>query len=160
MGTMAALDDVATSATVGFALVIAIITTMFRRLVELRWPSLSNKTPLTREQRIWEKLVLPSVPVLFAVTFCLFAQPKQFSYPLVAERTLLSRVIYGVVVGWFADFGYRAVVFFLKRKWNIAMPGASDAPGPVDVVPAPYTAVMGTGGTSGKTPAASPTSEN
>lgn len=132
MPGMASLEDVLSLPTIGFALVIAIITTMFRRLVEIRWPTLSKKTATSRGQMIWEKLVLPGVPVAFAVAFCLIAKPTHFDYPAVAAKNTLSRVIYGVVIGWFADFGYRAVVFFLKKKWNVSMPGASDAPGPTD----------------------------
>ena len=127
---MASLDDVATLPTIGFALVIAIITTMFRRIVELRWPTLSKVTAKTPGQMVWEKLALPAVPVLFAVTFCLVAKPSHFDYPAVAAKNLLSRIIYGICVGWFADFGYRALIFFFKKKWNVEMPGASDAPGP------------------------------
>jgi len=129
---MDALDNVVTVPTIGFALVIAIVTTMFRRLIEIWWPTLSKKTPTSPAQMVWEKLVLPGVPVVLAIAFCLIASPKQFAYPDIASKTLLSRVIYGIVVGWFADFGYRAFVFFLKKKWNVSLPGASDAPGPTD----------------------------
>lgn len=129
---MASLDDVLSLPTIGFALVIAIVTTMFRRIVEIRWPTLSKKTTPSSSQMVWEKLILPGVPVVFAVVFCCVATPTHFDYPAIAAKNMVSRVIYGIVIGWFADFGYRAVVFFLKKKWNVQMPGASDAPGPTD----------------------------
>lgn len=137
---MDALATVATIPTIAFALVIAIVVTMFRRLVEIRWPTLSDKTPITKGQMIWEKLILPGVPVIFGVAFCVIASPEYFDYPPIAAKNLLSRVIYGVVIGWFADFGYRAFVFFLKRKWNVEMPGASDAPGPSEEAWKPFKA--------------------
>lgn len=127
---MEALDSVATVPTIGFALGVAISTFFVRRVCELIWPTLSDKTAETTAQRVWERLALPFMPVVLGIIFSMAVGPKYFDYPMVALRSVLSRVIYGVVVGWFADFGYRALVFFLKKKWNVALPGASDAPGP------------------------------
>jgi hypothetical protein len=141
---MDALDGVITEATIILALCVAIIMEIVRRLCEFRWPSLSKGTPPTREQMAWEKLILPTLPVVICAVFCLLAKPAHFHYPEVAAKSVLSRVLYGIGTGWFSAWGYRALMFFLQRKWNVAPPGESVRPAatkeaskPVDVPAAP-----------------------
>ena len=125
---MDALESILTTSTVLLALAVSIVTMLARRGVELRWPTLTDKTPLTKEQVVWEKLLLPTLPVVLCVAFVLLVKPTLFDYPAAATRSTYARVLYGIGTGWFAEYGYKAVTFFIKKKWNIAAPGDSTPP--------------------------------
>jgi hypothetical protein len=84
--------------------------------------------------------VLPSFPALLGGVFCLVCPPRLFPYPAVVLASWVSRLLYGLGVGWFAAWGYRVVKSLLQKKWNIPFPDDSTppAPGPkVEVVTVP-----------------------
>ena len=104
-----------------FAVAISIVTTGFRRFVELLWPALSSKTPITVAQRFWEGLILPFLPAVLGALGAGFL--AGYPFPALVLVSVSARVIYGLAVGWFSASIYEAVQFFVKKKWNIPAPG-------------------------------------
>lgn len=124
------LDDILTLATVGLLLGIYIVSFVFRRFVEALWPAVSTKTPVTRAQRVWEEVVLPSFPAFLGLVFCLACPSRLFPYPAVVGASWVSRALYGIGTGWFASWGYKVLKFVLQKKWNIPFPDDSNPPAP------------------------------
>jgi hypothetical protein len=124
------LDDILTVPTACLIVVLAVLTLLIRRLVEALWPTLSNATPVSRAQRVWEMFFLPALPALLGTLFCLVVSPQYYPYPPVASVTRLSLVLYGFALGWFSSGGYRGISAVLKKKWNLSLPGDSDPPPP------------------------------
>jgi len=130
------LDDILTMPTASLLLGIYILSFALRRFFESIWPMLSSKTPTTIYERVWEEFILPTMPALLGLVFCLSCPPRLFPYPAVVAASWVSRALYGLGVGWFAAWGYRVVTSILKKKWNIPFPGDSDPPpGPPKELP-------------------------
>jgi len=129
---MNTLGDLLTIPTGCLIVVLAVMTLLLRRLIEALWPTLSNKTPLTRSQRVWEQFGLPALPAALGTLFCLLVGPSLYPYPAIAATPALSRVLYGFTLGWFSSGGYRGISALLLKKWNVSLPGISDRPPALD----------------------------
>ncbi len=127
---MPTLDDILTWPTAFLLLGLYVTSFAIRRLCEAIWPTLSDKTPLTRAERVWDEFVLPTLPALLGLVFCLSCPPTLFAYPEVVKATWVSRALYGLGTGWFAAWGYRVIKGVLKQKWNIPFPDDSLPPSP------------------------------
>src|ERR1700679_2807479 len=119
---MNSLDQVLTVPTMCLIIVIAVLTLLARKLVEAVWPTLSDATPLTRAERVWEEFILPTLPAVLGTLFCAIVPPSMYPYPAVAVVTPLSRVLYGFALGWCSSSSYRSISAILKKKWNINLP--------------------------------------
>lgn len=124
------LEDLVTLPTGCLIVALAVITLLFRRLMEAAFPTLGVKTPLSRAQRVWEQFVLPATPAALGALFGILVTPAQYPYPAIAVVTPLSRTLYGFALGWFSSDGYRYLLAFVKTKWNISLTGASNPPPP------------------------------
>ena len=115
------ITDIVDYSTGFFAIMLVIVAYGVRHLLEAIWPTLSTKTPLSVAQRVWEGVALPLAPALFGALLA----PLMTTYPFphIVTATGGSRVVYGLVVGWFSSSFYAAVSFFVKKKWNIDIPG-------------------------------------
>jgi hypothetical protein len=122
------LDDILTIPTLCLIIVLAVLTLLVRKLAEAVWPVLSDKTPLTMAERVWEEFALPACPAIMGTLFCWLITPIYYPYPAVACVTTLSRVLYGFSLGWFSSGGYRGISAVLKKKWNVSLPGDTDPP--------------------------------
>lgn len=119
------LEDLLSLPTLFLLLGIYIVAYGIRQFLESVWPTLSSKTATTVPERIWESFVLPVMPAVLGAVFCLVCPPRLFAYPAVAAATWVSRVLYGLVVGWFAAWGYAIISSIIKKKWNIPFPDGS-----------------------------------
>lgn len=125
---MNTLDEVLTLPTAFLLLGIYIVAFGVRRFVEALWPTLSTATPTTVAERVWEEFVLPTLPALLGLAFCLLCPSKLFPYPAVVASSWVSKALYGLSTGWFAAWGYRVVKALLQKRWNIAFPDDSTPP--------------------------------
>ncbi len=115
------LESVLTWAVIGLALAIAIVVLIIRRITEFAFPAVSKNTPPTRIQQFWERIALPTLPSILCAAFCWIVPPSDFHYPTIAQ-SLQSRIVCGIVVGWFASWGYSIITFLIFKKWNVASP--------------------------------------
>ena len=118
----AQLEDILSLPTAFLVLGIYITAFIIRRFAEAVWPTLSNKTPVSRAERVWEEAILPSLPAVLGVPFCILVPPKVYAYPAVVAASLPSRALYGMGAGWFSAWGYKVLKFVLQKKWNIPFP--------------------------------------
>ena len=118
----AKLEDILSLPTLLLVLGIYIVSFLIRRWSEAIWPTLSNKTPMSRAELIWEEAFLPSLPSLLGVLFCWLVPPTVYFYPVVVAASVPSRILYGLGTGWFSAWGYRVFKFIIQKKWNIPFP--------------------------------------
>jgi hypothetical protein len=120
------LDDLLTIPTACLIIFLVALTMLTRRFVESFWPELSTKTPVTTRQRLWELFILPAIPAVLGMTFCLIVPASVWPYyPSVASATRLSLGIYGWALGWLSASAYQQISNVLKKKWNVELPGAT-----------------------------------
>ncbi len=115
------LDDIVSAPTAVFAIMLTVVTFMFRGLVEAVFPTLSSKTPTSVAQRVWEGPVLESTPALLGAALTPLLSTS-FPFPRVVTATTTSCIVYGLVIGWFSSSFYSGVSFFVRKKWNVDIP--------------------------------------
>lgn len=114
------LDGLVTLPTALYALGLYVVSFAVRRLSEALFPTLSAKTPCSSTERVWEGVVLPTLPAVLGALFA--ALVKTYPYPEVVSGSPALRVLYGLAIGWFAAWEYKVLKFLLKKKWNIPFP--------------------------------------
>ncbi len=119
------MEDILSWQTGVFALAIFIFSFLVRRAAELVFPTLRQDTPLSTAQRIWDELLLPSIPVLTGMA--LAASVKSWQYPP-AISSLASRVIFGAVCGFFSSYAYRVLKALMTQKFSVDLPDLVNVP--------------------------------
>ncbi len=115
------MDEVLKIETLLLAFGAYFFTFLTRRIGEVVAPTLSPKTPLTTAQNVWERLVLPVVPVLYGVV--LVHLVPEFGYPELL-KTARSRWVFGGLVGFFSEWLYRYLKNLLLSRLKVEAPGA------------------------------------
>ena len=118
------MEDILTWQTGVFTLAIFVFSFLLRRTAEVIFPTLRQDTPLSTAQRVWEELLLPSIPVFVGIAFGIAV--KSWPYPAV----LVSRgshVIYGAVCGFFSSYAYRVVKATITQKFSVDLPDIAGA---------------------------------
>lgn len=124
---MEGLDNLLSFSTLGFAVMLTIVTVIFRRAMEVTWPTLSTKTPTTVAERVWEGFVLPFTPAFLGAFLALVL--RSYPLPVIATVSWSSRVVFGLVIGYFSAAIYSGIRFWVKKRWNVPLPD--------DSIPAP-----------------------
>ena len=125
-----AVDDILTWQTGLFALGIFVFSLFIRRGLEAVFPTLRKDTPLSRWQLVWEKLVLPSVPVVVGMLLAVCV--KSYPYPELLS-TAGSRAIYGAVCGFFSSWAYKVLKAALVERFRIDLEKETDSIRPPSV---------------------------
>lgn len=134
------MEDILTWQTGVFTLAIFVFSFLLRRSLEILFPTLRQDTPLSTAQRIWEEVLLPSIPVLVGIALGLGV--KNWPYP--AQLVSLgSHAIYGAVCGFFSSYAYRVLKSVLTSKFSVDLPDI--APGADTNLPKPPTTAGGRG---------------
>jgi len=120
------VQDFFTQQTLFFALAIFVFSFLLRRTLEVLAPTLSTATPVTFAQRVWEELFLPSLPILLGMLLGLCM--KSWDYPKTID-TLLDRVAYGAVCGFFSSWAYRLARAVFTQKFNVDVDAPVPSPG-------------------------------
>jgi len=110
------VEDILNWRTLVFTLAVFIFSLFLRRTLEALFPSLSPKTPLTRAQRVWEEVVLPSTPVLMGIILAVVVKSWLFPPSIVTPG---SRAVYGAVCGFFSTWGYRIIKAVVSQKFAV-----------------------------------------
>jgi hypothetical protein len=117
------LDLLLRPGTYVLGIVVYVATFLTRRGVEITWPSLKKQadanspdiTYLTQMSRWWNEVILYAVPVVFGGLASLV--PSQFLFDAFDTG---AKSMYGMGVGWFSSFLYKA----LKKAVLNRFPGA------------------------------------
>lgn len=104
-----------------FAMIVNIISSVIRKVAELVSPDLKNSGLVM--SRVWRELLLPILPVVIGAS--LAAAITSFPYPEVFAKSLVMRVIYGTLAGFFSTWAYRIIKTLVQRKWNVELPDVS-----------------------------------
>lgn len=104
-----------------FAMVVNIISAVVRKAVELIRPHLKNMD--FASSRLWRELFLPILPVLVGALLALTV--TSFPYPSVFTRSVVMRVMYGMLAGFFSTWAYRIIKTLVQRKWDVVLPEIS-----------------------------------
>jgi H+/Cl- antiporter ClcA len=113
-----------------FALAVFIVTHFVKKLIEAVVPAVRKDTPLTTAQRVWELVVLPSLPVLVGVLVGVMA--KSWPWPP-GITTPGARAVLGVVVGFFSTWFYRILKAIIQEKFKVNLDAEANLPVAVGV---------------------------
>jgi hypothetical protein len=114
-------DEILTWETLLLAFGAFFFTWLTRRIVELAWPAVDRRTPLTTAQNVWERLLLPTLPVVFGVLL-VYLMPD-YAYPKTLTGTR-ARMLFGAFVGFFSEWVYRYIKQILKERFKVEPPEA------------------------------------
>lgn len=115
------------------AATIWIATFFVRRIVEGIRPSLKKNTDCNQPgltytgqaARWWNEVILYALPVLFGI----YAGTLQSEFFFGELKDKSSKIMVGLVIGWFSSFLYKLLKKVLLKKAGIDIsPGESDAP--------------------------------
>jgi hypothetical protein len=104
-----------------FTLSIFVFTHFVRRILEAVFPTIRKDTPLSTWQNIWDKVLLPSLPVLVGILMAALAKSWPWPPGLVKWT---SRAIMGGVLGFFSTWFYMIAKSIIKDKFKVDL----DAP--------------------------------
>jgi hypothetical protein len=105
-----------------FVLGILAFCFVVRRGVETAFPTLSTKTPETTAQRVWEKFILPTMPMFVGILFGIFI--SAFPYPADMGRTWGTRAMFGAGCGFTSGWFYQVVKAIIFQRWQVPLPAA------------------------------------
>lgn len=147
----AAVSQFLTKGTALIAIIVVILNFFVKRIVEMTWPKLvpvggamDHKPMYSGKPAMWwNEIGLYALPVFIGCTIGRFVnEPYLFG----AIGTVVGRVFYAGVVGWFADFLYTVVQKTLYKSTGVELP----SPGQAVVVQQTTTTVVASGeGASG-----------
>lgn len=124
------MEDILNWQTGVFSLAVFIFSFLLRRSAEVAFPTLRHDTPVSMAERIWNELVLPSLPVLVGAGLGFGLQSWPYPAALASRGT---HVLFGVVCGFFSSYAYRVVKALITQKFSVDLP---DLPGgPADSAP-------------------------
>ena len=113
------LDLMTRSGTYVLAISIFVLTFFTRKVVEISWPSLKKQadanspslTYLTAMSRWWNEVILYAIPVLYGAVSA--AIPSELLFNGIDGG---AKMLFGMCVGWFSSFLYKAVKKVMKTK--------------------------------------------
>lgn len=119
------------------AVIVVIATFFIRRISEMLWPSIrmkasendprkSYETPMAEW---WNKVILYAIPP--AIGGLIGTMPIPFVFPPESFGTVGDKVIFGVMVGWFASFIYKVLRKMVTKTTGVELPGESGRPSAV-----------------------------
>lgn len=118
-------------------MVVVLIGTFFiRRIAELAFPKLKQAAPetalavsYTNPWSVWwNQVILYAIPVILGAVLALsITDWTPEGMPQISKPGL---ALYGVLLGWFASFGYKVLRKAFKQKTGIDLPSFSNPPPP------------------------------
>jgi hypothetical protein len=94
---------------IAFSFGVYVVTWIIRRMVE-------GFRPDVRLRPWWDKAILPILPPITGALAALAA--TSYPFPKFVESTS-ARILYGLTLGFFSAWGYRAVKLIAKKKLGV-----------------------------------------
>jgi hypothetical protein len=104
-----------------FTLSIFILTHFVRRIIEALVPTIRKDTPLSFLQNVWDKVLLPALPIIVGSLEA--AMAKSWPWPPGLSKWT-SRALLGMVLGFFSTWFYMIAKSIIKDKFKVDL----DAP--------------------------------
>ena len=114
-----------------FALAVFILTHFLRKMLEALFPSIRKDTPLTTWQRVWDLVLLPSLPVFVGVLLGVLV--KTWPWPP-GIATPGARALLGAVVGFFSTWFYRILKAVIQERFKVDLDAEAKLPVPITIV--------------------------
>lgn len=108
-----------------FTIGVFVFSLFARRVTEALFPTIRRDTPLTLAQRVWEKVLLPSIPVLVGIGLAVLV--KSWPWPP-SVATPGPRALVGAVSGFFSTWAYRVVKAIVKEKFKVDLDAEATLP--------------------------------
>ncbi len=113
-----------------FSMAVFAFSLFVRRTCEALIPTIRKDTPLTMSQRIWEMVLLPTIPVIVGVLLAIFV--KSWPWPT-GLNTLGARAIFGSVSGFVSTWVYRIVKALVGERFKVNVDAPMTLPEPLPV---------------------------
>jgi len=122
-----AVSQFLTKGTAIIAIVVVILNFFIKRIVEITWPKLipiggaMDSKPMYsgKPAMWWNEIGLYALPVFIG---CMIGRFVKEPFLFGAIGTVVGRVFYAGVVGWFADFLYTVIQKALYRSTGVKLP--------------------------------------
>lgn len=132
------VDHLLSPATAYLTVMVIIGTFFARRIVETAMPNLKKQsdandpkqTYKTTFSRWWNEVILYAIPPGLGALSGLMEIALIHGEGDASIGSMSSRVIYGLVVGWFSSFLYKLLKKMAKKATGVDLPSASSPPPP------------------------------